>query len=261
MALRDLQAILARLFVDSRERDLFFADRDAALRAYALSDAEQAVLRKLDRGQVERFARSLRSKRVGTLRELLPATLSVLGARAEECIAGYCEAHPSTLEPLPDALQLSQFVERHAAVPDWPRNVARAERLRLEVLHAVDGEGPEHRSATLTLCLSARARVDRFDFDMETGFPAAVRGETDEPPLDRCWILIGKAADFQVRLRRINEVTARVLRMCDGTRTSREIVRETAVVIGLGAGERSALAREIEELLASLCAAGLLRTG
>src|SRR4051812_15505693 len=54
MPLQLLQAVLARLYLDSGYRARFFADREAALREEPLSNTERGQLLQLDRDQVER---------------------------------------------------------------------------------------------------------------------------------------------------------------------------------------------------------------
>lgn len=48
MSQRDLEAIIGRAIVDKDFRDLLFADPEAALEGYELSEAERAALKKMD---------------------------------------------------------------------------------------------------------------------------------------------------------------------------------------------------------------------
>ena len=66
MGLLDVQSVLARLYTDSAFREGFFHDPFAA--GTGLTEAEQRLLAALDRQQVERFARSLKQKRLGLVR-------------------------------------------------------------------------------------------------------------------------------------------------------------------------------------------------
>jgi hypothetical protein len=48
MSQRDLEAVIGRAIVDKAFRELLFADPDAALQVYELSEGELAALRKVD---------------------------------------------------------------------------------------------------------------------------------------------------------------------------------------------------------------------
>ena len=259
MALQHLQAVLARLYLDSAYRERFFADREAALRDEPLAEEERRQLLALDHRQVERFSRSLQSKRRDAVREFVPATANALGDAYRPRFAAYADAHLSTPEPLPDALQFAGYVAAQPDLPLWPRELARLERLRLEILNAAYAPGltPEawtHR----TLSLTSWARVERFRYDLAASYPAARTGEIAAPPETECWLLIGKSGPLQVRQQRVNEATARVLLMCDGTRAANDLLREAGAVLRLSEPQRQEFAREARELLTGLLQAGLI---
>src|ERR1041385_2446224 len=99
MPLKEVQAVLARLYTDSGFRDRFFGNPIEACREYGLSADDAKQLEALDRPQIERFARSLRSKRAGLIREQLPALMTALGDAFWKLFQTYCEQHPSVPEP------------------------------------------------------------------------------------------------------------------------------------------------------------------
>ena len=67
MSMAEMQACLARLYVDRAFRRLFALEPETVLREYRLSAEEAEALRALDGNALERFARSLRSKRSHTV--------------------------------------------------------------------------------------------------------------------------------------------------------------------------------------------------
>ena len=80
MALARVQVAMARLFTDAEARAAFARDLIAAGRALGLDEADAASLAELTPRALERFAESLRTKRVLDARKLLPLTaLSALG--------------------------------------------------------------------------------------------------------------------------------------------------------------------------------------
>jgi hypothetical protein len=79
VGLAEVEAALARLYTDDRLRENFFADPRAVGAELGLSDGEARQLGSADRRRVELFAESLRLKRLGEVRGLLPRTAAVLG--------------------------------------------------------------------------------------------------------------------------------------------------------------------------------------
>src|SRR5438552_8847500 len=63
MSMAEMQACLARLYVDGASRRLFALEPETVLGEYRLSAEEARALRDLDRRALERFAISLNSKR------------------------------------------------------------------------------------------------------------------------------------------------------------------------------------------------------
>src|SRR4051812_29553993 len=98
MGLLDLQSVLTRLYTDSAFRARFLHGPAAATRGDGLTEEEQRLLAALDRGQVERFARSLQQKRLGVVRELLPAAARMLGDCLPRFFFDYCDRQPSAHE-------------------------------------------------------------------------------------------------------------------------------------------------------------------
>src|SRR5262249_30591471 len=104
MGLLDLQSALTRLYTDSAFRARFFTDAAEACREIPLTADQQRLLAALDRAQVERFARSLKHKRLGQVRELLPATTHLLGEALASSFFAYCDRQPSALERIEEAV-------------------------------------------------------------------------------------------------------------------------------------------------------------
>ena len=63
MSQRDLEAVIGRAIVDKAFRELLFADPEAALQAYELSERELAALRSVDAESLDACGGSL-GKRV-----------------------------------------------------------------------------------------------------------------------------------------------------------------------------------------------------
>ena len=81
MALADLQRALARAYTDPAFRARIRADASGAAAEMNLSDQEAKELIATAGAQIDRFARSLKIKRLSGVRDLLPLTDQILGRK------------------------------------------------------------------------------------------------------------------------------------------------------------------------------------
>jgi hypothetical protein len=79
MALREVQAALARLFTDEAARAAFFDDPHGAGRAHGLDDNDAKLLASLAPEALRQFAGSLKAKRALDARKAMPLTAKALG--------------------------------------------------------------------------------------------------------------------------------------------------------------------------------------
>jgi hypothetical protein len=84
MALRTVQAALARLFTDEATREAFIKDPQGSARAFGLNEEEAATFAQLAPQAIGRFARSLDGKRILDARKMTPLTAQALGAAFAE---------------------------------------------------------------------------------------------------------------------------------------------------------------------------------
>jgi hypothetical protein len=82
MSALDVQQLLARLYTDPGMLEEFLTDREGFCARHAKGDGE--LVRQIDPGQLEFFAVSLRAKRAGEVKKLLPMTVRTLGSRFSE---------------------------------------------------------------------------------------------------------------------------------------------------------------------------------
>lgn len=82
MGLEAVELALARLYTDDRLRASFFADPERVAAAIGLAPEDAARLLAVDRTRIERFAESLKIKRFGEVRRLVPRMLAALGEEA-----------------------------------------------------------------------------------------------------------------------------------------------------------------------------------
>jgi hypothetical protein len=131
MGLAEVQAALARLYIDPALRDRFFADPAAVGGELGLGADEACDLAGISRRQVEQFADSLRRKRRDQVRRVIPIAARALGDR----FAGLFERYTAESEPrgskadLDDAVGFVEALGRWTDEdrPPWVVDVARYE--------------------------------------------------------------------------------------------------------------------------------------
>lgn len=264
MTLLDVQTALARLFTDGALRARFLTDPVEVCSELALSSDERESLLTLDRQQIERFAGSLRRKRRGSVRGLLPATATLLCARAEELFAEYADQSAWPGGSTADALGFLRHAARHAGPGSGLlRDTMRCEQAMLEILLAVAGDRGQCASHELDADgmprSTSRMAVLAVDYDLEALYPRLVRGEPVAAAREPSFLLVGRATGSTAnRLKRINESTAKLLALCDGSRTTQNVLDEAAASLGLQEQARDAFEAEARGFLRQLLANGLL---
>jgi hypothetical protein len=135
MSMAEMQACLARLYVDRTFRRLFAIEPEAVLGQYGLSTDESRALRDLDQQALERFARSLKGKR----RRRFVATYPLLFGLASPVVDRYYDRYYQLYPARPggsyvEELQaFGRFIEECLAAddeaPPFASDLARYERL------------------------------------------------------------------------------------------------------------------------------------
>ncbi|AFY32789.1 hypothetical protein [Calothrix sp. PCC 7507] len=152
MGLAQTQQVLAQLYTNTELRKRFFAHPHAVGAELGLSDSEIQQLSQLSVQEVNVFANSLKWKRLGEVRELLPRTVRVLGKNFTTLFWRYAETYlpqgikkhrkdamvaPRTAE----GIAFANFIEKVAQVegidPAWVSDLARYEKtwLLVDELH------------------------------------------------------------------------------------------------------------------------------
>ncbi|MDA0836229.1 MAG: hypothetical protein O3B01_00435 [Planctomycetota bacterium] len=92
MGLAETQKALVRLYTDTKFREQFFAEPAVVGCSLGLDEEEALGLASANRDQVEFFADSLRRKRLGAVRSLLPITRKAMGIRFGDLFMKFSEA-------------------------------------------------------------------------------------------------------------------------------------------------------------------------
>jgi hypothetical protein len=140
MSLIDLQQALARIYTNSKLRDDFLTNPDVVGNSLGLNCLEIQQLSQLSSQQVNLFASSLKRKRLGEIRKLLPLTNKILGKEFDRLFFSFAETYlPSgSKKHLFDSIAFSKFLLQHLTTnhlqPLYLSDILRYETIRLKML-------------------------------------------------------------------------------------------------------------------------------
>lgn len=144
-----MQDCLARLYVDGAFRRLFALEPETVLGGYGLSAEEAQALRDLDRAALERFARSLKSKRRRRFVATYPLLFGLASAAVDRYYDRYYQLYPARRGGsfVAELLEFGRFMEECLATddeaPPFASDLARYERLRFAARRTAVGHRPE----------------------------------------------------------------------------------------------------------------------
>ena len=263
MSLLERQTALARLSTEPGLRSLL-EDRPAQIcQQLDLSPDDAQWLTQLDPGQVDRFARSLRQKRLNGVRAHAPASMCVLGHRASHVFAAYADDQTWPGRGVRDALLFLRFLRaRSECNTPLLMDVVRCEEAMLRILLRLAFEVAEPAPMLGRVAVprrTGRMAVRKVGCDLETLYPRLAHGESVTPEPDPCYVLIGRGRGSELtRVMRINDATACLLDLCDGSRPVELVIEEVAARIPLSGETAARFATEAHALLRQLLASGLL---
>jgi hypothetical protein len=130
MGLVQTQQVLAQLYTNTELRKRFFANPQTVGAELGLSDEDINQLSQLSAQQLNVFANSLKWKRLGEVRELLPRTARVLGKNFNDLFWRYAETHiPQGIKKhQEDAIAFANFIEKQDIEPAWVSDLVRYEK-------------------------------------------------------------------------------------------------------------------------------------
>jgi hypothetical protein len=139
MSLINLQQALARIYTNSKLRDDFLTNPDVVGNSLGLNCQEIQQLSQLSSQQVNLFASSLKRKRLGEIRKLLPLTNKVLGKEFDRLFFSFAETYLPTgsKKHLLDSIAFSEFLPQHLITnhlqPLYLLDVLHYEAIRLKM--------------------------------------------------------------------------------------------------------------------------------
>jgi len=244
MSVSEMQACLARIYVDDAFRKLFFMDNTYAKERYGLSDLELNSLRGLNVSRLEIFAASLRNKRKEQMNRGYPALFKVNPSSMETYFYRYTQlvhVNPS-LPVASDLIDFGLFIEEtlraSEGLPDYMLALARFERLCIwanqtsirgphpRIVQALKSGGTETLKASMSIGLSESTQVASFPYNVlgiEESLRLGVHVNPEETPQYIAFKCNDRLSGSKVV--RLAEPTWKLILLCDGSRDYRELLR------------------------------------
>lgn len=269
MSVAEMQACLARLYVDASFRRLFYLDA-TVLDEYHLTPEERDALLGIDREMLDFFAASLKYKRRKRIERAFPLLFVLDRGEIDRYYSRYYQLY--TAKPNQsgnqDALEFGAFMEESLAhaerLPPYASDLARYERLYYGATYAsrsiADAGAPDHEGAGAqqVVSMTSRPRVRSgvqmasFRYDVAAIEKALQEGAKPEElqvePAGYSIVFRPAARGSEAKMMRLNTPTKVVLDLCDGRRTISQIVAETESALGAN-GLESGILATIERLL------------
>jgi hypothetical protein len=139
MSLINLQQALARIYTDSKLRNIFLTNPDVVGKSLGLDCHEIQQLSQLSSQQVNLFASSLKRKRLGEIRKLLPLTNKILKKEFDRLFFSFAETYLPTgnRKHLLDSIAFCNFIQQNLTPEKnqpWLFDILSYETIRLKML-------------------------------------------------------------------------------------------------------------------------------
>jgi hypothetical protein len=241
MSTAEMQACLARLYVDEPFRKLFRLDF-TAIDEYWLTNDEASAIRAINPMQLDNYARSLRNKRRSRVERAYPIMFSIDQSKMLRYYARYYQfqtGRADALSPQQDVLDFGAFLHQSLigadTLPPYAADICRYERLYYLVRFAPrlpqNSAGAKvNRIADSSDVPFVRRGVEIADFAYDVAAIEEWVRDTGRPPtVDEVGQTAASIAfrpatpTSAARMLRLNAATRAVIAFCDG-RTASQIV-------------------------------------
>ncbi len=254
MSISELQACIARLYIDDSFRKLFSIDAAGAIEDYQLSDDERAAVIEIDQKMLRFFAASLITKRRKKLERAYPMLFQVGGELMDRYVQRYCQLYtlhrPHATQQ--DIQDFGSFMEDTLAtteesLPPYASQVAKFERLSYLVRsvtvaqgfsdqHHVNDAAPESITVDDHPRLNDGVEIAFMSYDILKIQEALEDGALGAPESLRsdCATVFQPATDTTAfNLLSLNGPAKTVLSLCDGQHSVADIVAATEEELGM----------------------------
>lgn len=248
MSVAEMQACLARLYVDDTYRKLFALAPETPMEDYQLTHDELTALKSIDKKMLNYFADVLKGKRREKFQDVYPLLFKIPGVDINRYYNRFHNLYTAKpYEPfLPQALAFGEFMEECLAaetdIPPYASDLARYERLyfateydpaRADTFSTINDPAPEQREVS-SLCLDAQPTIQSgvqyatFAYDV-VKIAAALEEQQEPTNLQRgsySFIFQQKGGVQLPTIFAISGATKMLLSLCNGSRTVSCIISE-----------------------------------
>lgn len=274
MSVAEMQAFLARLYVDDSFRGLFQHLPDKTLESYTLTEAERAAVKAIDRKMLDIFAASLKHKARSKYQAAYPLLFKLNRASVDKYYDRYYQLHHSK----PDESTFSKViafgrfmeetVEGDAQLPPYTSDLVKFERMiyftrfwpspadSFGVINDPDDTLPESVTLDARPTRLENVSVGSFSYDVVkiTDELEQDRAPTDLQEGEYRLVFQQQSNSLRPQIFGVNPATAELLDRCDGKSTVRELIARIERVLG-----KSELESAVLQILDRLLALRLIR--
>jgi len=244
MSVSEMQACLARLYVNRPFRQLFHLNEDLVFQEYKLDDEERQVLKNIDKRMLDYFANSLINKRKKRFQSIFPLLNQVLGPEFERYYERYYHVYPAKPhEPtLQQVLDFGDFMEQclavDADVAPYAGELARYEKLCFSTKFQ---PSPQDTFATInekhsvsqqlldrSVCplLSPSVQIAEFQYNVDKiASTLQLQQEPGDVQKGSYWMIFQQTDTTQPRIFSISPAIGHLLELCDGQHTLLDIIQ------------------------------------
>lgn len=269
MSVGEMQACLARLYVNEPLRKLFHIDPSMVLDSYRLTTQEADAIKGIDRAELDMFAGSLLAKRRKKVERAYPLLFSLDESEIRRYYSRFYHLYAAKPhEPWhQDAIHFGLFMEESLAnaehLPPYAAELAKYERLLYaakvalaaasrDTADATTGHSVKlHDSGTLPR-LAPDVVVADFHYDFGKIEDAVEAGQPPDlanlEPGNASLVFRPATSLSSLHLLRINPPTRAILEFCDGSRTVSAIIAATEAALH-APGNAEGIVAAIQHLL------------
>lgn len=245
MSVAEMQACLARLYTDDVFRKLFALAPDSSLEDYFLTEEEKQALLQVDQKLLAYFAATLKSKQLARFRPAYPATFALPKPLLDHYFNHFYQLYPA--RPHEDfasriadfGIFMEQCFASDEQAPDYASEVVKYERIHYACTYQPIPEDSftninNKKTTPLPFCLESipvlcpGTKIEIFKYNI-VSIVAELREQhaVEAPQAGQHIFLFQKQARSLItNVFEINSATARLLSLCDGTKTVATIIQE-----------------------------------
>jgi hypothetical protein len=272
MSIAEMQACLARLYVDDTFRQLFYLEADAGLAGYKLTEEETTALKNIDQKMLDLFAAGLKTRRKKKFRATYQLLFQLDKEEMDRYFDRYYQLYPARPGQglLTQILEFGEFMEQTVAtdneLPPYAADVARYERLYYAARYrpsSRDSFQPAQPSKTGTLTLESKPEqcqgvcLGTFDYNIvELVGYLKQNAQLESAPAkeESCFVFQQRLNSLKPQVFQITLATRDLLEQCDGQQSVAGLVVGLEQTLG-----RTGLQTSVLQILQQLLDMELIR--